>query len=126
MPRPDRAYLLRTFGFMAVYVAINVAAILGVFDRLSGPGRWGLSLAVALPIAGQIWANLALMHESDEFVRALTAKRFILASGLAMALFSAWGFAESFAGAPHAPGWLVYSLFWAMYGVVTPFVRNTR
>jgi putative oxidoreductase len=126
MTRPVRAYRFRTLGFTVVYVAINFAAIGGLFDRLSGSGRWALSLAVALPIAGQIWATLAFVRDSDEFVRAITAKRFILASGVAMGLFSAWGFAESYAQAPHAPGWLVYALFWGVYGIITPFVRSSR
>lgn len=122
-----RRYVLRTGAFMGVYVALNVAAIAGVFEGLKGgPGAWALALAVSIPIAGQIWATLALMSESDEFVRALTAKRFVLAAGVAMALFSGWGFAESYAGAPHAPGWLIYPLFWAAFGVVSPFVRTSR
>jgi hypothetical protein len=77
-------------------------------------------------VAGQIWTTLALMDESDEFVRALTARRFIVAAGLSMALFSAWGFAESYADAPHAPGWFIFPLFWLAFGVVSPFVRSTR
>ena len=121
-----RRYAARTAAFMSGYVALNVAAIFGAFDDLRRPGAWVFALAVAAPVAGQIWATLAFMRDSDEFVRALTAKRFILASGLAMALFSAWGFTESYAAAPHAPGWLVYALFWACYGLVTPFVRTTR
>ena len=111
---------------MAGYVAINGGAIAGAFDDIRGPGAWALGLAVAAPVAGQIWATLALMRDSDEFVRALTAKRFILASGLAMAIFSAWGFVESYAHAPHVPGWAVYPLFWAAFGVVSPFVRTSR
>lgn len=122
----NRRYLVRTGLFMAGYVAINVAAIAGAFDDLTRPGAWVLGLAVAAPIAGQIWATLALMRDSDEFVRTLTAKRFIIASGLAMALFSAWGYLESYARAPHAPGWLVYVLFWAAFGVISPFIRSTR
>ena len=81
---------------------------------------------VAAPIAGQMWATLSLMNESDEFVRALTAKRFIVASGLAMALFAGWGFMESYGDAPHAPGWIVYILFWGLFGLVSPFIKNTR
>lgn len=73
-----------------------------------------------------MWATLALMNESDEFVRALTARRFIVAAGLAMALFSAWGFMESYGDAPHAPGWLIYPLFWGLFGLVSPFVKSTR
>src|SRR3712207_3761659 len=99
-----KRYLVRTWAFMGVYVVLNLAAIAGVFDRLEGtPWAWVLAIAVAVPVAGQIWTTLALLNEADEFVRALTAKRFIVAAGLAMALFSGWGFGESYADAPHAP-----------------------
>jgi hypothetical protein len=43
---------------------------------------------------------------------------------MAVAVF--WGFGESFAGAPHLPAWLVYPLFWAAYGVVSPFIRASN
>lgn len=122
-----RRYVVRTWAFMAPYIGLNIAAIAGLFEALEGgPGAWVLAAAVSIPIAGQIWATLALMAESDEFVRALTAKQFILAAGVAMALFSGWGFAESYAEAPHAPGWLVYVLFWAAFGLTSPFIKSTR
>lgn len=126
MDLAHRRYITRTLAFMAGYSAINIAAIAGAFDDISGPGAWLLGLAVAAPVAGQIWATLALMQDADEFVRALTAKRFILAAGLAITLLSAWGFMESYAHAPHAPGWFIYPLFWACFGVSAPFVRTTR
>jgi len=126
MDLPHRRYLVRSLLFMGGYVAINMAAITGAFDDLTRPGAWLLGLAVAAPVAGQMWATLALMHDSDEFVRAITAKRFILAAGVAMAGFSAWGYLESYADAPHAPGWYVYLLFWAAFGVISPFVRTSR
>lgn len=122
----QRRYLIRTFAFMAGYVGINSGAIVGAFDDIQGPGAWALGLAVAAPVVGQIWATLALMRDSDEFVRALTAKRFILASGISMAAFTAWGFLESYAGAQHVAGWVIYPLFWAAFGAVSPFVRTTR
>lgn len=122
----QRRYVLRTWAFMLPYVLFNLAAISGAFDGRSPPGSYLLGLAVAAPIAGHIWATLALMRDADEFVRALTAKRFIIASGIAMAAFSAWGFIESYADAPHAPGWFIYVLFWLAYGVTAPFVRTTR
>ena len=127
MDGPNRRYLTRTMAFMGGYAAINVAAILGAFDEIIGePAGVILGLAVAAPIAGQIWATLALMAQSDEFVRAVTAKRFIVAAGLAMALFSGWGFMESYGNVPHAPGWIVYALFWGLYGLVTPLIRTSR
>lgn len=126
MDASQRRYTRRIVAFGGGYVAVNIAAIFGAFDDIGQTAAWVLALAVAAPVAGQLWALLALMRDSDEFVRAVEAKRFILASGGAIALFSAWGFGESYANAPHAPGWLVFPLFWALYGLVSPFVRTSR
>lgn len=121
-----RRYKFRTLGFMGAYVGVNLAAIFGAFDGLRAPGGYVLALVVVAPIIGQLWATLRLLEESDEFVRGLMAKRMILASGLAIAGASAWGFMESYADAPHLPAWLVYPLFWGCFGLVSPFVRSSR
>ncbi|MNI39393.1 hypothetical protein D3C73_935740 [compost metagenome] len=97
------------------------------FDGVMGkPAGWVLAAAVSAPVIGQIWATLALMRESDEFVRMVTAKQFIIASGMAMAVATFWGFGESFAGAPHLPAWLIYPLFWAAFGLTAPFIRTSN
>lgn len=120
-------YVKRTMAFMGGYLAIMIAVIFGAFDDIQGTtAAWGLALAVTAPIVGQIWTTLALMRESDEFVRAVMAKQFILAAGVVMALFTGWGFAESFADAPHAEGWLIYPMFWAALGVIAPFVKSSN
>lgn len=121
-----RRYVIRTVAFMTPYVLMNVAAMSGAFDGRTTPGSWLLGLAVAAPVAGQIWATLALMRDADEYVRALTAKRFILAAGSAIGVFTAWGFCEEYAKAPHVPGYMIYPLFWLCYGMISPFVRTTR
>lgn len=123
-----RRYILRTFAFMVPYVAICVAMMTtDGFDALIGqPAGWVLAAAVSAPVIGQIWATLALMRESDEFVRAMTAKQFIVAAGIAFAVAVFWGFGESIANAPHLPAWLVYPVFWAAFGLVSPFIRNTH
>jgi putative oxidoreductase len=122
-----KRYVIRTMAFMAGYVAVNVGAIFGAFDDIRSPvAAWGLAAVVSAPVIGQIWATLSLMRESDEFVRALIAKQFIIASGLAMAIASFWGFGESYAQAPHIPAWLIYPLFWACFGVVAPFIRSSK
>lgn len=122
-----KRYVFRTMAFMSGYVAVNVAAIFGAFDDIASPiAAWGLALTVSAPVIGQIWATLSLMRESDEFVRAVVAKQFILASGLAMAVASVWGFGESYAAAPHLPAWLIYPLFWACFGLIAPFVKSSN
>ena len=121
-----RRSVTRTLIFMGAYAALNLGAIFDIFDSVEPPGAWLLAAAVAGNIAAQIWATLAFIQDSDEFVRALTAKRFIVASGVAMALFSFWGFLESYAQAPHVPGWMIYPLFWGCFGLIAPFVRTTH
>lgn len=121
-----RKYHIRTALFMGGYLTVNLAAILGAFDNMKAPGTWAFSLVVAAPVVGQIWALLAWMRDSDEFVRALAAKRFIAAAGLAMAIASAWGFMELYAEAPHLSPALIFPLFWAAFGIVSPFIRTTH
>ena len=122
-----RKYVFRTMGFMSGYTAINVAAIFGAFDDIGSPvAAWALALAVSAPVIGQIWATLSLMRDSDEFVRAVIAKQFILAAGAAMAIATVWGFGESYADAYHLPAWIIYPLFWACFGVIAPFVRTSN
>ena len=112
---------------MGGYAAIMMGVIFGAFDDIQGkPAAWLLAAAVTAPVAGQIWTTLAVMRDSDEFVRAVMAKQFILAAGVAMALFTGWGFAESFADAPHAEGWLIYPLFWSALGLIAPFVKSSN
>jgi len=43
-----------------------------------------------------------------------------------MALATFWGFAETFATAPHLPAWLVYAAFWGFFGCVAPFIRASN
>ena len=123
----QKRYVVRTLAFMGGYSAIMVAVIFGAFDAVQRtPAAWALALVVTAPIVGQIWTTLAYMREADEYVRALMAKQFILAAGIAMALFTGWGFAESFANAPHAEGWLIYPLFWGVLGVTSPFLKSSH
>lgn len=120
---PGRTYLVHTAALMGIYVLINLAAILGAFDAILGrPAGWGVALLLALTVAGQIRATLRLMAQSDEYLRAIVAKCFILASGATLALWTAWGFGESYAAAPHLPGWLIYPVFWGAYALAAPFV----
>ena len=123
----DRKYVIRTMAFTIPYVAVNIAAIFGAFDEVIGkPAAWALATVVAAPILGWIWSILVLMHDSDEFMRALLAKRFIVSAGMAMAIASFWGFGESYANAPHIPNWMIFPLFWACFALVTPFVKTSH
>ena len=123
-----RRYVIRTWAFMIPYMLICLSMMVtDAFDDVIGkPAGWVLAAVVSAPVIGQLWATLSLMRESDEFVRAVTAKQFIISAGLAMAVATFWGFAETFAGAYHLPAWLVYAAFWAIFGCVAPFIRSSN
>lgn len=122
----NKKYYIRTALFMGGYVALNLAAITGAFDDMKSPGTWGFALAVTAPVVGQIWSMLAWMRDSDEFVRAVAAKRFIVATGIAMAIATGWGFMELYAKAPHVSAAMMFPLFWLSFAVSSPFIRTSR
>ena len=120
-----KRYSIRTTLFMLGYVAALMLAVGGALDAIGGVSGWVLAAAVSAPVAGQIWATLSFIRESDEFVAAVTAKRFIIAAGLAMGLAVFWGFAETLARAPHLEGWWIYVAFWALMGSMPLFVKDS-
>ncbi|MEO5712814.1 MAG: hypothetical protein ABIT37_04940 [Luteolibacter sp.] len=122
----NKKYRIRAGLFMSAYVAVNIAAITGAFDGMKSPGTWFFSLVVAAPVIGHIWTFLVWMRDSDEFVRTLMAKRFIVATGVALAVASTWGFMELYAKAPHISAAMVYPLLWASFAAVTPFIRTSH
>ena len=122
----DKKYILRTILFMGGYVLINLAAITGAFDDMKSPATWIFALVVSAPVAGHLWAVLAWLRDSDEFVRTVAAKRLIVGTGITLALASAWGFLEIYAKAPHVPAALLLPLFWLSFATVTPFIRTSH
>ena len=84
-----------------------------------------LALVPALTVALQFRAAYRLIATQDEFVRALTLKRMVVAAAAAITLVTAWSVVE-FAGLPHLPAWVIYPLFWGLFGMVTPLIRDTR
>jgi putative oxidoreductase len=122
----NRRYTIWTVVCWSVYAALISGAGTRAFDTLSQTGKAVFGIAIAAPIAAHVWATLVMIRQADEFARAMAAKSFILAWGICITLFSTWGFLESYADAPHAPGWLVYPLFWLVFFALAPFVRTTR
>ncbi len=122
----NQKYYLRTALFMSGYIALNIAAITGAFDDMKAPGTWGFALAVTAPVVGHICSVLIWMRDSDEFVRAVAAKRFIVATGIAMAIATAWGFMELYAKAPHVSAALMFPLFWLSFALSSPFIRTSH
>ena len=123
----SRSYLILSLTLWALFL-FSVALLAG------GSGEGGLPpgalaavvLLQSATVAAQFGAAYRLIAREDEFVRALTAKRIIAAAGLTVTAAVGWGSAQQFLGAPSAPTWLIYPLFWGAFGAVTPLVRTSR
>lgn len=122
----NRRYLIHTTLFMGGYVAANLAAIAGAFDDITPRGAWALAIVVSAPIIGHIWAFLAWMRESDEFVRGMAMKRLAVATGITLALCSMWGLMEFHAKTTHISPMMIVPVFWLAYAAVSPFIRTSH
>jgi len=117
-----------TLGAIAAWM-LFLACVTGVtVGRASG---WPLAVLVflalvpAVTVALQFRAAYRLIAAQDEFVRALTLKRMVVAAAAAIALATAWSVMELI-GLPRLPAWLIYPLFWGLFGIATPLIRDTR
>ena len=115
---------------MAVWMVLYVGALFGSITLLkslnpTGPLLYFLAVLPALPIGGTIWHVQRHIELVDEYVRALLTKRFIYATGLTLFTCTAYGFLESNAGLRHFSLYLVYPLFWMMFGLVSIVLRKS-
>jgi hypothetical protein len=94
--------------------------------RLPLPALWLVALLAAASVAGQFLAAYGLVARQDEFIRAITAKRIIAATGATITAAVLWGLAQQFLHAPVVPLWVAYPLFLGLFGMVTPLVRDSR
>ena len=107
MPRDHspayRRYQARTWSWMAIYVAVLLAAI-WLFDHHppAGPLKYVLAVVPAAPLLGVIASlGLFLKEETDEFQRGLTVQQMLWGTGVTLTAVTVWGFLERLAGAPH-------------------------
>ena len=125
--RADHQYVRGTMVTMVAYV-LSLAAAVFLIDRdmVSGVWVYGLALLPALAIIGQMLVTLRYLRDADEFVRALLAKRLIVAALSSFGLMTAWGFLETFADIPHMPGWVGYCLMWMVFGIASLFIKDSK
>jgi len=122
---PNARYTMGLSVWMALYVAALFTSILSIRSlHPSGVPLYGLAVLPALPIGGSIWVFLRYIEAVDEYVRGVLVRRFIIATGLTLFLCTAWGFVEENAGAHHFSLYLVYPLFWMMFGLASAFLRK--
>ncbi|HEY1607018.1 MAG TPA: hypothetical protein VGF77_15630 [Allosphingosinicella sp.] len=117
----NRAYLRRFLPLMALYMLI-VAGEVWLDDRITPARPLAIALAIlpALPLIGVVWAfGRLLVEESDEYLRSLTVRQFMIATGFMLCATSIWGFLDAFGQVPHMPMYWAFILWCVGLGVGT-------
>lgn len=121
----DLRYVVGAIGAWALFLACVVAVAVGENAGWPRVTLVVLALIPAITVAVQFVAAYRLITAQDEFVRALTVKRMVVSAGLSITLATAWSVLE-LTGLPHLPAWLIYPLFWGLFGLLTPVIRDAR
>ena len=114
---------------MAIWMVLYAAALFGSITLIqsqapTGPLLYALAVLPALPVGGAIWVFLKYIDAVDEYVRGVLIRRFVIATGLTLFICTAWGFVEENAGAHHFSLYLVYPLFWGLFGITSLLLRK--
>ncbi|MEM6857015.1 MAG: hypothetical protein AAF559_04015 [Pseudomonadota bacterium] len=93
----QRRYIKRVAVFTSLYLATFAA--LTFLDQMAEAALAARFIVAALPgiaISGIFWAIARLIvEEKDEFIRMLTIRQTLIASGFALSAASIWGFLEA-------------------------------
>ncbi|MDI7774165.1 hypothetical protein [Asticcacaulis sp. EMRT-3] len=115
---PTCQYNIWFLAWVAVYIIVLFASVLFIKSQQpTGALLYVMAVLPALPIGGTILVFMNYIDRVDEYLRGLLVKRFITATGLTLFICSAWGFIESNANARHFSLYLVYLLFWGLFGL---------
>ena len=126
-----RRYNLTVLALGAAYAIALVGAEL-LFKRhaVAGALAYVAAIAPALPIIGMFAAvGRYLWTEPDEYVRMLTVRQSLIASGFALSIATSWGFLESFDLVGHVDAYYVAVLWFLGLGVggcVNALMRDAR
>ena len=119
-----RQYVRGTMASMGVYVVtIFAAAFASRSGSVHGAAMIGLSLLPGLAIVGQIVVTLNYLRQADEYLKAVLARRLIIACMATLAIFTVWGFLETFSGFEGPVGWAAYCIMWGMFGLLSCFEK---
>jgi hypothetical protein len=121
----NKGYAISAIGLWLVFLAAIFLAQWGLHERWP---TWALLLISTIPaITVAVTCRLAwrLIAVQDEFLRALTLKRMIVAAGTTITLVTLCSVAETTHLLPNFPAWVIWPLFWGLFGAVTPLIRTT-
>lgn len=99
----NRRFLFR-IGVSAALLMAAVAAArhLTGQELVVGPLLWAVALAPGLAMLSIFYAyGMLILEQKDEFIRVLIVRQLVIATGIALAFATVWGFLEEFGLVAH-------------------------
>lgn len=125
--RARRRYTRSFWASISAYVALVFAVPLLLREyEISGLLLWILAVLPALPLLFVIYVMGRYLIETDEYERMIQTRRMLVALGAMLAVCTVYGFAETFAAAPHLELFLVFPMFCFFWGLSCIFVRFAK
>ena len=115
-----RRYNRRIILLSVVYAVCLFAAVYAFKRHLldGSPLAWVVALAPALPVIGFfVTIGRYLVEERDEYLRDQMVRQALIATGIAMAVATAWGFLENFGLVRHVYAYYAAVVWFAGLGV---------
>ena len=129
--KPITEYTIGFTVWMVAYVAALFFA--GYYFRgmtplgaPQAPLLYAIALLPSIPIGGTILVFLRFMDRSDEYMRSLMTRRFIVATGITLFISTAWGFVRNYTETPGSGLDYSYMIFWLSFAVSCTFVRDSK
>lgn len=110
-----RRYGLRMAAVAALYITGIMAAVKLLPDNAhASPASIAIALLPGIAVLGFIWTLGRLLVElDDEYLRLLTVRQFMVATGLLLSLASIWGILELFTDVPRVPVFYAFPVWCA-------------
>ncbi len=115
----QRRYNARVIWLSLAYALFLFAAAYGFNHKLlAGATAYGAAILPALAIIGMFVAiGRYFVEEQDEYLRDLTVRQSLWASGFALSIATVWGFLESFDLVGHVDSYYVAVLWFGGLGI---------
>ena len=115
----SHAYVRRFIPLMVLYMLV-LFGVVWLDNRIAPTGPLAVLLAIlpALPLIGVVWAfGRLLVEETDEYLRSLIVRQFLIATGFMLSVTSIWGFLDAFDQVPHVPMYWAFVIWCVGLGV---------
>ena len=122
--KTNRRFLFRLTGSIAILALAVIAARHLIGQGIEGPLVWVLAITPGLAMLSIFYAyGMLILEQEDEFIRMLVIRQLVIATGIALAFATVWGFLEEFGLVAHL--YLYYvAVAWIIGFAVGGFVNR--